>query len=134
MNKCICFPFLKFLFCFLFFAASVVLFGVIIPVPDTISNTSDNIFYVEYDANRNLWFGMELLTSSNVGWWKERLAYEAYIYTLGLKDRFPSVDVSALKKIYLPFIREIERNHEFVDLYQSKSWSLAHGILLDFDS
>lgn len=41
--------------------------------------TADTDFHFEYNADRNVWIGMERITPENIGWWRGRLGHEAYM-------------------------------------------------------
>lgn len=143
------FSFLKPIFCLLFFTISGLVFGMtIIQEPDSVTNTAGKDYFVGYDKKRDLYFGMELVTSKNVVWWKKRLAYEAYMHfksqeksKLDLwiqKDRKLYKLIEGLfENIYCSFRTEIEQNSDFIDKLQTNSdfimdWSIygkANGFL-----
>ncbi len=95
MSKHNCFQVLKLALCWLFFAATVSVFGVIVDVPNSITNESGKNFYVEHDKERNLWFCMELVTQENIEWWSKRVAYEKYILR---KCQEPHIKLAAEQK------------------------------------
>jgi hypothetical protein len=47
--------------------------------PDVNKNTSEKNLYVEFNHEKNYYIGMELLSPQNVGWWNQRLGYDAYM-------------------------------------------------------
>ena len=131
MSGCNYFPFLKTILCFLFFTSAGVVFGrITVQEPDSIMTKSDKDFYVEYDAKRELWFGMELIRQENVNWWKKRLAYEAYMH-FELQERYRQMITTMIEaptqaeidaaKIYSPFEREMQKNRKFIDLLDRNS-------------
>ena len=147
MNYRSYFSFLKTLFWFLFFTIAGVVFGVIkVEEPDSIKNMTDKDFYVEYNQNRNLYFGMERVSAKNVEWWKKRLAYDAYFHAppqiktdvlnskttssskTGESDDLMQMIEGLFSKMsnntahlaYSPFLKEIETNSNFL-LFLSKN-------------
>lgn len=46
---------------------------------DEIETTAATDSHVEYNADRNVWIGMERVTPENIDWWRGRLGHEAYM-------------------------------------------------------
>ena len=49
----------------------------VIRVPDIIKNSASEDFYVHYDSEKKLYIGMERLTQNNIGWWKQKMGWDA---------------------------------------------------------
>ena len=82
--------------------------------PDSIINTAEESFYETYDATRKLWFGVVLVTSDNLEWWKKRIAYDIYMHFNGFNGRL----AEGAKHYFSGYISEIEKNHEFMHLVE----------------
>ncbi|MBY0500519.1 MAG: hypothetical protein K2P93_00765 [Alphaproteobacteria bacterium] len=47
--------------------------------PTQFESKAEKSFYTTYDPERDLYYGIELLTQENSEWWKRRLGFEAYM-------------------------------------------------------
>ena len=102
--------------------------------------TPKQSFYTECNFERGLYFNIEFLTPESKGWWKKRLAYEAYMrFKKGIDDTYERVemadrmghdggipssyiilrerDFGEAKSYYSKYIGEIEKNRKFMDLF-----------------
>ena len=81
---------------------------------NVIENKATKNFYAGYCSEKDIWFGIELVTQDNVEWWKERLAYEAYMLDQRINPEKKILPRG--EEFYSIFLTKIEANKTFMAL------------------